>query len=207
MRRKKIDIPPLDRFELAKVELQEEFSVQEKLLWGEQIDLPTTGAGCMALLTGLFTLPGLFLVLAGLINLYLPPLLAGLVWSGITVSLTSFFVRYKKKLNIVLAENFLVFKEGRDTIKLPLEQIQEISINGYSSDTKVGDLALIVRTKKLNTETYKFKVENRRYNLEKVSNAREIKRKITEAKEKLLLINPKAINKIELEGRDKDLLT
>lgn len=199
MRKKKQKTPQLSSIELAK----EELSTHEELLWGEQIHLSTTGAGCMAMFMGLLTLPGLIFFGGGFFNQFLDAFVVGGIWSSIGLFLTWKLLKSTRKLSVGLTKKTILFKKGRQQqIEVPLAQIREMEINGYFSGTKEGDLVLITRCKKLNTQDYKFRIENNRHNIEKVPNVMEVKSQIERAQQQLFLNNPDVVDQIEIEGED-----
>lgn len=202
MRKKKLQIPQFSKLELAKQEL---YNGQE-LLWGEQIHSPITGAGCVAMVLGILSLPGLLFMLGGLITAEIGIILLGMFWSSIGFGVVWIVLKSTQKVTIGLTKNALLFKKGGEIqVCIPLAQIQNMEVNGYYQTNKEGDLVVMTRCKKLNTEDYKFRIENNRYKIEKLPNVMEVKRQIEEAQQQLFLEEPEVIDKIELDGEDLDL--
>ncbi|MCP4438136.1 MAG: hypothetical protein GY810_04260 [Aureispira sp.] len=178
-----------NKLELARAKLAKDLSSQEELLWATKVIkiIPPSQLKQPALYLGLLLCAfGFNYILLGI--LFTVALIMSLGTND-TETETTLWTGFSK-------ERLFIKWLGKETKIIPLGDIEGIELDGEYGVTK-GDIKIITKIKKLNTDSYRLKTTRKVYLLEGLLEAQEACDIMTTAYEEYKRANP--MNNLEIE--------
>lgn len=163
----------------------------EELIWAEEFEIPRQGEGCLVFIAIIFGLAALVAFITGGLGL-------GLVFTIITGAMLAAFFKVLPVAAIgISAERiFLRYPEYKKIIAL--KKINEIKLL-KGRGTNKADLKISTKVKKLNTQTYKFRIEETEQIIQNIPNYYEVIDLFNQVHLKYLNLNPPSASDIEIE--------
>lgn len=161
------------------------------LIWAEEIEIPKQGVGCSIFFGIILGLATLVFFLNGGIGI-------GLIFGFFTFMILASAMKALPKAVIGISNEHIFLKFPDYTKKIPLKKINEIKLIKGSATTR-ADIKISTKVKILNTETYKFSIEETEQLINNVPDFYEVIDLMNKVHLQYLNINPPSSSDIEIK--------